>query len=193
MTAAVNQPHEQNHPPLAPEMFDLKQWLINPKTPKLFEHFNDKSDHYRSWSSRVKDHLMSSNLSWGRVLEVIEKQRQPLTKARLAWTAGIDEARLDMPKISQILWAFLSNHCLHNPVHERRLQLTGGEDNNGLELWRALYQENEGGAEQVIMAGIRRFQRFPKCPSKTRLQAHLGEWQSLRKQHGGHLPDVRLY
>ena len=81
----------------------------------------------------------------------------------------------------------MGNHALANSVHERRLQLTGGEDNNGLELWRSIFQENEGGAEHVVMAGIRRFQRFPKCPGKARLQSYLGEWQTLRKAHGGTL------
>ena len=117
----------------------------------MFEHFDGKADNYRNWASRVKDHLLSTNLNWGSVLEVIEKERVPLTKARLQTIAGIDDAPMDMVKVSQLLWAFLGNHCLKNSIYERRLQLTSGEDNNGFELWRALFQENEGGAEQVIM------------------------------------------
>ena len=138
MATAIYQTREQDHPPLEEGPFELRHWFVNPKTPKLFEHFNGKSDAYANWASRVKDHLSSCNLGWGRVLEVIEKERSPLTKVRLATIEGLDGANLDMIRLSQILWAFLGNHCLGNAVYERRLQLTGGEDNNGLELWRAL-------------------------------------------------------
>ena len=57
---------------------------------------------------------------------------------------GVDQADLDMVTVAPILWAFLGSHALGNKVYERRLQLTSGEDNNGLELWRSLCQENEG-------------------------------------------------
>ena len=144
MTAAVHVQREQDHAPLDNEEFDLRQWYINPKTPKLFEHFNGKAEAYRTWASRVKDHLMSNNLSWGRLLEVVEKQKTPLTRTRLSTCVGIDQAALDLVKISQLLWSFLGNHCFQNSFYERRLQLTGGEDHNGLELWRALFQECEG-------------------------------------------------
>ena len=75
--------------------------------------------------------------------------------------AGFDQADLDLVNISQMLWAFLGSHALKDSVHERRLQLTGGEDHNGLELWRSPYQENEGGAEQVVTGGLRRFLALP--------------------------------
>ena len=193
MAAAIHEPREQDHAPLEAEEFDLKAWFINPKTPKLFEHVDGKAESYRNWASRVKDHLMSNNLSWGRLLEVVEKQRAPLTKVRLMSITGVDNASLNLVKISQLLWAFLGNHCFRNSVYERRLQLTSGEDHNGLELWRALFQENQGGAEQVMMGSLRRFLRFPKCPSKNKLQTWLGEWQNLRKLHGTYLPETHLY
>ena len=173
-TSAALPHHRSNeHAPISGPEFVLKDWYINPKTPKTFEEFKGKADQYNNWSSRVKDHLMSGNLSWGRLLEVVEQQKQPLTKARLAACPGIDDAALDLVKISQLLWAFLGSHALHNNVYERRVQLTGGEDGNGLELWRSLFQEFEGGAEQVIMAGITRFRKFPNCPHRSKLQAHL--------------------
>ena len=159
---------------------------------KLFEHFSGKAANYKTWVSRVKDHLMSSNLSWGRLLEVVEGEKAPLTKVRLATIGGVDGVQLDLLKISQLLWAFLGNHCFANPVYERRLQLTAGEDHNGLELWRALYHETEGRDEHVVMWGIRRFQRFPKCSHKYRLAGHIGEWSYLRRLHGAHLPDVYI-
>ena len=94
MAAAIHQRREQEHAPLVREEVDIKQWFINPKTPKLFELFNGKADQYRSWSQRVKDHLMSNTLAWGRLLEVVEKERHPLTRARLANMSGVDEASI---------------------------------------------------------------------------------------------------
>ena len=120
---------------------------------------------------------MASNLSLDRLLEVVEKEKHPLTNTRLPAIAGVDDAQLDTINVSQLLWAFLGNHCFANPVYERRLQLTGGEDNHGSELWRSLFQDNEGGAEHVILCGIPRFQRFPNCPHRSRLQGRLGELQ----------------
>ena len=132
MTAAVSQRREMDHPPLGPEHFNLKDWLINSKTPKSFEPFSGKPEGYKNWASRVKDHLMSSNLAWGRLLEVAERDRYPLTRARLASMAGIDQADLDLNKLSQILWSFIGSHALKDTVYERRLQLTGGRTTTGL-------------------------------------------------------------
>ena len=64
MAAAIYQRREQDHPFLDAAPFELKQWLVNPKTPKLFEHFNGEADSYSIWASRVKDHLLSNNLGW---------------------------------------------------------------------------------------------------------------------------------
>ena len=83
----------------------------------------------------------------------------------------------------------MGQYCLGNKVYDRRLQLTNGEDCNGLELWRRLYLENKGGAEHVMLAGISRLHRFPKCPHKTKLGGYLGEWLTLKRQYGGYLPD----
>ena len=123
---------------------------------------------------------MSNNLSWGRILEVIEKEKTPLTRARLATCTGIDQANIDIVKVSQLLWSFLGNHCFQNSVYERRLQLTNGEDHNGLERWRAPYQECEGGAEQVVMGGIRRCLRFPKMPAQK--QTPIVDWRVAEPQ-----------
>ena len=57
-SAAIHQKRDNDHPPLEDKQFELKDWLISPKTPKLFEHFSGKPEAYPNWSSRVKDHLM---------------------------------------------------------------------------------------------------------------------------------------
>lgn len=79
-----------------------------------------------------------------------------------------------------------------NSVYDRRLQLTNGEDCNGLELWRRLFIEHQGGAEQSMMAGIQSVHRFPRCPHESNLGGYLGEWLSLRRQVGMYLPEEYL-
>ena len=99
MAAAIPQKRENDEPALEESTFDLKQWLVNPKTPKLVEHFNGQSSTYRNWASKVKAHLMASNLGWGKLLEVVEKSRTPLTKTRLASLVGIGDAELDLSAV----------------------------------------------------------------------------------------------
>ena len=165
MGAAIRRTKEATHAPLPKALYGDKDWVVSSKgiSPAL-GRFDDKSMHYRNWRSRVLDRLMGNNLNWGRLLELTEQQRSPLTRERLARMIKVDEASADLNRISNHLWSFLGQHCLANNVYDRRLQLTNGEDCNGLELWRQLDLENQGGAEHVMMAGITRLQRFPRCP-----------------------------
>ena len=71
--------------------------------------------------------------------------------------------------------------------------MVGGETYNGLELWRRLYVENKGGAEQVVMAGLRRLHNFPQCPDKTKLGTRLGEWMTLVRAHGHSYSEESLF
>ena len=74
-----------------------------------------------------------------------------------------------------------------------RVQMAGGEDSNGVELWRRLYIEYEGGAEHVALAGLRRFHAFPKCENTKYLSNYLGDWTHLRNKHGSQIPEESLY
>ena len=98
---------------------------------------------------------------------------------------------LNLVDISMNLWSFLGMH-MDNNVYMRRATLVDGEEGNGLELWRKLYMENEGGAEQVHLAGLARFLTFEKCPHKTKLSTYLGEWEILRLKYGSTFSDVVL-
>ena len=48
----------------------------------------------------------------------------------------------------------------HGP-YDRHNQTAGGEGQNGIELWRELYADNEGGVKPVARAGLRRFHNVP--------------------------------
>ena len=132
-----------------------------------------------------------SNVHWGRILEVIQTERMPLTKNRMQHMT-IDGVWLDLIGLSDRLWAFLGAR-MKDPLYMNRLQMVSGEDGNGLELWRKLYMQCEGGAEQVHMAGVHRFMTFGQCPSRSKLASYLGEWEHLRRRYGGHIPDEFLY
>ena len=74
-----------------------------------------------------------------------------------------------MASVSNNLWGVLGPY-MHDNLYMRRVQLVNGEDGNGLELWRRLYSECEGGAEQAHLAGITRFMTFETCPGKKQAQ-----------------------
>ena len=90
MGAALHRTEESTHPALQYDAYNFKDWIINPKgLSKSMRPFDTNSQHYKTWRSRVVDHLMSSNQGWGRVLELTEMQISPLTKHRLAGMAGL--------------------------------------------------------------------------------------------------------
>ena len=72
------------------------------------------------------------------------------------------------------LWTYIGDNVT-DLIHSRRIQLTLGDEHNGLELWRALYVKHKGGAEQMTLAGMGSFLSFPKCSSMDGIQNHVGE------------------
>ena len=155
--------------------FDTCAWKINPKGfDKGAQKFDGRPEHYRMLWNRVRDHLIAGHQPWGKLLDLVERQRVQLTFQYLASIPRVDQARLDLVWLSKELWCFLGPRLAEGP-YSQRVQMSGGEDRNGLELWRKLYLNNEGGAEQVALAGLKRFHRFPACPSKEKLGYWFGE------------------
>ena len=70
--------------------------------------------------------------------------------------------------------------------------LVDGEELNGMELWRVLFVQNEGGAHEVEIADLGALQAFPQCPSGNDLQQYLGEWLTLVQEQGRDLPPRHL-
>ena len=119
--------------PLVP--YEFHHWKISPKVDKDLQKFDGKSDTYRVWWNRIRDHLCSGYLPWGRLLEIVEKTRDSLSFKKLSEISDVDGAHLDLPAISRQLWCFLGAR-LGDSIYTRRVQLAGGEDQHGLELWR---------------------------------------------------------
>ena len=122
MGAAIRRTREASHATLECEELNVKDSQINPEgISESLTPFDNNAEHYRTWRSRVTDHLLSGNQSWGRVLELVEQQRSPLTKERFARMRHVDEAPIDVNKISSYLWSFLGQDCLGNKAYDRRL------------------------------------------------------------------------
>ena len=84
---------------------------------------------------------------------------------------------------SQLLWMFLAS-VLADSVFTRMESLAGGEEGNGLELWRVLYVNNAGGADEVEVADLGALHSFPACPNPSQLSSYLGLWMSLVGEQG---------
>ena len=109
----------------------------------------------------MRDHSIAGNASWARLLELVEQERRPMNLEKQRGIVSVDAVPLNLPWISTQLWAFIGNH-LAPSIYQQHLSLDAGEEYNGLERWRRLYLDNEGGAEQVVLSGIRRFHSFEK-------------------------------
>ena len=90
--------------------FDEAKWEIKEKVPKLLADnpFDGTAAKYRTWSARVKNHLMGSQRGWLRVLQVAEQSADPLTLSFLSGTK-IDGKEIDLVCLSQLVWAFVCN------------------------------------------------------------------------------------
>ena len=84
--------------------------------------------------------------------------------------------------ISQTLEGFLVDY-LSDSTYKRRNQLCGGEPGNGLEMWRYLYQEFQGGSDAVHRGGARRLQEWPRCNNLSQLAGHLDDWVGCLQTH----------
>ena len=96
---------------------------------------------------------------------------------------------IDMNWISTHLWSFVGRNVT-DPVHGRRLTLTQNQEDNGIELWRALFVENESGADQVQLGSMNSLRAFPQCPGVSDLQHWVGQWQIARQIFSNDLPEM---
>ena len=115
----------------------------------------------------------------------------PITKDKLISTfIATDDCTFDadLAFCSNSLWAFIGENVSDN-IYNNRIVVAGG-NNNGLELWRALYVKHEGGADQVQLGGIGNLHSFPKCDKVDALQFGVGTWQEMKDMYGTGISDV---
>ena len=166
------------------------RWNIDRKVSKELEAFDDRWENYEGWYSRIREHAAQGNQLYLRIFDLIEATPRPIRNDELA-DLKVEGLQVDWKWISVKLWTFIGDHVT-DLIHSRRVQLTLGEEFNGLELWRALYVKHKGGTEQMTLAGMGSFLNFPKCSSLEGIQSHVGEWQLNRMKFGSGIPDGHL-
>ena len=166
------------------------KWDIFWKTSKELKAFDGKVENYDEWHARIVEHCALSNQSWLKVFDLIEKTKRPVSLRDLP-NIKIEGLDVDWNNLAVKLWTFIGNHVT-GIIHQRRNQLTLGQEYNGIELWRALFVQNKGGAEQVAVGGISAFHAFPVCRRVEDLQYHIGEWQVMKMKHGAGIDDQNL-
>ena len=122
------------------------------------------------------------------MFQFIENSKTRIFNCNLGMGTLPDGSAVDYLWISQHMWVFIGKN-ISNDLHGRRLSLTQNDADNGFELWRSLFVENEGGAEQVALGGMSSLHAFPQCPKIEDLQHWLGQWQICRHKYGYDLPE----
>ena len=134
---------------------------------------------YQMWRDRILDHLCRSNRRWRHVLETLQVLNTPVRKE---WLMTQSDCGYSGWEISQILEGFLVE-WLSDGLYRRRTQLCGGEKGNGIEMWRYLYNEYQGGSDAVRLGGARRLQEWSRCNELDALSAHLDDWVECLQTH----------
>ena len=172
--------------------FNRKEWSISDKkVSKQLIPFDGNPSNYKNWNERVRDHCKEVNSGWSYVFHAVESSKVKLHLSDCAYWTMPNGAGVDLRWASQHLWSFIRSN-ITNTVHMRCLTLTMNEDDNGFELWRMLFLENEGGAEQVEIAGMNDLHAFPQCPSASDVLHYTGQWNITRMKYGNDLPDQHL-
>ena len=135
------------------------------------------------WKDRIVDHLCRTNRHWRVILEQMQKWPGPITRE---WLMTQSHAGYGGWEISEILEGFLIEY-LSDSLYKRRTQLCGGVPGNGLEMWRWLYLEFQGGSEAVMLGGSRRLQDWPRCNKMDQLSQHLDDWTECLQTYGSEL------
>ena len=114
----------------------------------------------KCWKSKIIGHLCESTSRWRELLKKTQESDGPIVKQYLldihvgwgenAWT------------IAEHLDNFIVKF-FNESMYNRRNQLCGGPEQtgNGLEMWRRLYMEFEGGSELVAYGGRKGFNKYP--------------------------------
>ena len=110
----------------------------------------------------MRNHLLSLNQGYGRIIFEIENERNPLPFERLS-RGSVSSMQVDLPWIARALWTFMSSNMTRE-YNRGLMAYVGGEELNGIELWRRLFWKNQGGARKVELVEMKALHRFPKCP-----------------------------
>ena len=84
------------------------------------------------------------------------KKKEPIKLEQLALATELEISPEDWLWVATELWTFLGD-VIDEALYPRRKVLAGGEDDNGVELWRRFNVDHEGGRHHL-------FGRSPRLP-----------------------------
>ena len=113
---------------------------------------------YEEWATDIKDHLSRTNTGRPILVNFVEKQPrhhnyQMLSMMHVGGMTGWG--------IACTLKTFLVA-LLGKAAKNRRLQLSGNKNGNGLEMWRQLYREYKGTGKLIEALGRKLPNSFPQ-------------------------------
>ena len=103
---------------------------------------------YKEWRDLMREHLLGSNQGYGRIIYEVEKRRDPILMAGLQANPIMDGMTCDLVWITRQLWTVLSRNVTRS-FRKSLKSPVSGEELNGLELWRVIWRDNEGGSIAV--------------------------------------------
>ena len=124
---------------------------------------------------------------WKRVLTWALKIKDSIKLDFLRCCTELGIPGSDWEWLAQELWTFLGD-VISKQLYTRRRVLAGGEEDNGLELWRRFFLDDEGTSAVISLRGRRSFFLFPKCDSIKNLTQHCDAWYGEYQEHGADLP-----
>ena len=107
----------------------------------------------------MKDHFKEVNCDYFHIFAIIETQKTRISYLTLTMGQLDDWTVADYRWLSQHLLAFIAKN-IDNDLHGRRMALTQNVADNGFELWRALFVENDWGPNILHWAGCQTIMRF---------------------------------
>ena len=163
----------------------MRQFKINRKhVSPNFTLFTGANGTFKDWREYLADHCAESTRRWKRILEVVRLSSTPLNKALLESTPiGQGYTAWDL---SEDLEAFMKKY-IHKDLRSRIFEWTGGEEGNGFEMLRRMFDEYEGGCTLVKMGGRRVLNMYGRCDTKSDVLKHYAGWLELLQKHGSDL------
>ena len=172
--------------------FDARDWTVEGKKPsKEMRSFDGNISQYDNWRRRMRDHFISTNCNYATIFRIVETNKARIDWMSIANTQNPELPHLNWQWIAQHLWSITGNYLTDNLMN-KRTDMTLGEEFNGLELWRALFNEHCGGSAEMGKTEREFFIKFPKCPKASDLRAHMGKWMEMHQKYGTGLPQEHL-
>jgi hypothetical protein len=151
--------------------------------------FDGKPEDFSHWRRRITSHISDENVDFGKLIDWARQQTSAITEQEedkhVKEVAG--KFGLDIKEFSRKFYNFICNK-LGKTMESRMDRAQGG----GLELWRALNDEYNSQAAQVLDAKMKLYQNPQRATNMDDLENKLNDWEQLARDiaAGGGLYEV---